>query len=111
MPTQAAAFTAKKVTIDGMPVEVAVWDTAGQERFHALGALCGARLPRLSPSLLWPSILSCQLLLCHDPGLIARWCMQVPYTTVMQVNLPASASIVLCNLILRYLEHMAVSDG
>lgn len=36
-PTQTAAFAAKKVSIDGMVVEVAVWDTAGQERFHALG--------------------------------------------------------------------------
>ncbi len=40
LPTQAAVFTAKRISIDGTAVEVAVWDTAGQERFHALGETC-----------------------------------------------------------------------
>ncbi len=38
VPTRAAAFSTKNITVDGTPVELALWDTAGQERFHALGA-------------------------------------------------------------------------
>jgi len=39
LSTVQASFLSKKLTVDGVRVNLAIWDTAGQERFHALGPI------------------------------------------------------------------------
>lgn len=39
LSTVQASFLSKKLTVDGVRVNLAIWDTAGQEKFHALGPI------------------------------------------------------------------------
>jgi len=39
LTTIQASFLSKKLTVDGVRVNLAIWDTAGQEKFHALGPI------------------------------------------------------------------------
>jgi len=39
LTTIQASFLQKKLTVDGVRVNLAIWDTAGQEKFHALGPI------------------------------------------------------------------------
>src|SRR4051794_7309399 len=39
LATIQAAFTQKRLHINGVRVEVNIWDTAGQERYHALSPI------------------------------------------------------------------------
>lgn len=39
LSTVQASFMQKKLTVDGVRVNLAIWDTAGQEKFHALGPI------------------------------------------------------------------------
>ena len=39
LTTIQASFLSKRLTVDGVRVNLAIWDTAGQEKFHALGPI------------------------------------------------------------------------